>query len=346
MILNSLRSGSGSPGNEAAWRPSEPRCARRSTALASQQSRLDAGRLCADKQIDRLQTAARLPLVAKALVALFAVLLAACDGKLAHRREGVIQGRVPLSADVGRLDIEVGFGSITVLADDATPDAVTFEGSTLRAADTADGLLAMASVDLTLNAAAADGVLRLYAPALPPSLDPSTARMVVRGIVRCPTRLRVAIRTGLGSVKVDKIGGGVDIDTGLGEVVVSGCGGLATVQSASGDIMVDRHRGSLVLAAPKGSARAYLSELGTAGVQASARSALEVHLPRATTFGLDARTGHGRCHNSFGVPIVIAGSAASMQGDVNGGGARLDLVSVSGPVTVGANDRRDTLDRK
>ncbi len=246
---------------------------------------------------------------------------------------------MPLPADVGRLDIEVGFGSITVLADDATQDVVTFEGSTLRAADTADGLLALASVELTLHAVAADGVLRLHAPALPTSLEPSTARMVVRGIVRCPTRLRVSIRTGLGSVKVDHVAGGVDIDTGLGEVVVSACSGLATVQSASGDIMVDRHRGGLVLAAPKGSARAYLSELGTAGVRASARTVLEVHLPRATPFGLDARTDHGRCHNSFGVPIVVAGRAASMQGDVNGGGARLDLVSTSGPVTVGASDR-------
>ena len=339
MNLNSLRSGSRSPDNGAVWRPSEPLRARRGTALASQRSWLDASRCCAGRQTDWLQTAAAPSLVAKALVALFVVLLAACDGKLAHRREGVIQGRVPLPADVGRLDIEVGFGSITVLADDATQDVVTFEGSTLRAADTADDLLALASVDLTLNAVAADGVLRLHAPALPSTLESSTARMVVRGIVRCPTRLRVAIRTGIGSVKVDKIAGGVDIDTGLGEVVVSDCGGLATVQSASGDIMVDRHRGSLVLAAPKGSARAYLSELGTAGVRASARSALEVYLPRATTFGLDARTGHGRCHNSFGVPIVIVGSAASMQGDVNGGGARLDLVCISGPVTVGANDR-------
>lgn len=266
------------------------------------------------------------------------LLVAACDGKLAFRQEGVIRGRVPLPAEVKRLEIEVDFGSITVLAEDATPDAVTFDGSTLRAADTAADLQTLASIDLTLLAATDGGVLRLHSPALPGSVPSANARMVVRGVVRCPSRLQVAIRTAIGSVKVDHIAADVDVRTGQGEIAVSACQGLVALHSERGDIMVDRHRGGLVLTAPNGSVRAFLAELGPAGVRVSARSEVQLHLPRTTPFTLRAGTERGRCHNSFGVSVVLAGQRASMAGDVGGGGPLLDLRSTGGSVTVSVTD--------
>ena len=265
------------------------------------------------------------------------LVLAGCEGRLAQRQEAVVQGRVPVTAEVHSLAIAVDFGSITIFTDEGG-DAVTFEGSSLRAADTAADLAKLAGVDLTLHPSVAGGVLSLRPPPLPTGIDPTAARMVVRAVVHCPQRLHVNIRTGIGSVKVERGAAGVEVHTGQGEVVLTGCSGEGKVHTEHGDILIDQHHGNLELTAPNGSARAYMAELGTGGVRAAAQSTVEVHMARDTAFTLDAATARGRCHNSFGVPIVIEGQGASMQGAAKGGGARLDLRSTGGPVTVGASE--------
>jgi hypothetical protein len=264
-------------------------------------------------------------------------LLAACNGKLAHRHEDVVQAHAVVAADVKRLEIEVAFGSITVLADAGNPDTVTFAGSTLRAADTASELTELRAVDLNLHASTVERVLRLAAPPLPAGVSPERARMVVRGIVRCPVRLEVAVRTAIGSIKV-QAATGVDVRTGYGEVALVACRGRGTVHTERGDIVIDKHRGSLALTAPSGSARAFLAELDRDGVRAKAQGDVQIHVPRTSAFTLQARTERGRCHNSFGVPVVIEGSAASMAGPVREGGPPIELHAAAGAITVGVTD--------
>lgn len=265
-----------------------------------------------------------------------ALLAAACNGKLGHRVEGVVALTLPVPPETHRLSVEVDFGSITVLA--AAGDTLTFEGDSLRAADDETILRALADVDLTLLPSQEGDLLRLRAPALPPGIDAETARMVVRGVLRCPPRLQVTVRTGRGSLKGSGITGGLDLATSLGDVAVSDCRGPAELRTDQGDIMVDDHRGNLALVAKTGSARAFVTELGEKGVEGKARDALEVHLPRRTGFDLSARTDGGKCHNSFGIKIVIDATGASMDGQANGGGPRLVLHSDQGSVTVGASD--------
>jgi hypothetical protein len=263
----------------------------------------------------------------------------ACGGKLAHRAEDRIEGRVAVGAAVQRLAVEVDFGSITVLADDSDPHHVAFDGSTLRTADEAAVLQQLLAVDLDLHPTLpADGTLRLRAPALPAGVDPATARMVVRAVLRCPARLGVSVRTGIGSLRVDGVAGGVDLETGQGDVVVASCRGSSRIRTQHGEVLIDRHRGDLVLDAAAGSVRAFLDELGTGGVRATASATVDVRLPRTTRFTLDAVARKGRCRNSFGVPIVVEGEGGTMAGAVGGGGPLLELRSTAGPLTVVAAD--------
>lgn len=263
---------------------------------------------------------------------------AACDGKLAFRQEGVVALTLPVEVETRRLAVEVDFGSITVLATEGADDRLSFEGECLRAADDEATLRVLAGVDLTLLPSQEGDLLRLRAPALPAGVDPDKARLVVRGVLHCPPRLAVVVRTGRGSVKGAGLDAGVDLATGVGDVAVSKCRGQVQARTDQGDIMVDGLRGSLTMAARAGSARAFVEELGASGVRASARQTLEVHLPRQAGFVLDARTESGRCHNSFGLTIVLDGPRASMGGEANGGGPKVHLRSDEGSITVGAID--------
>ncbi|MEZ5966682.1 MAG: hypothetical protein R3F56_22785 [Planctomycetota bacterium] len=263
---------------------------------------------------------------------------AACDGKLAHRQEGAVAVSLPIASETRRLAVEVDFGSITVLAAEDGKDELSFEGDCLRAADDAATLQVLAGVDLTLLPSQEGDLLRLRSPSLPPGVDADHARMVVRGVLRCPPRLQVVVRTGRGSLKGAGLGAGVDLATGVGDVAVSGCRGAVEVRTDQGDIMVDGLRGSLEMQAKAGSARAHVAELGDAGIRAHARDTLEVRLPRQAGFVLNARAEHGRCHNSFGLTITMDGARSSMSGDANGGGAKVDLTSAEGTVTVGVTD--------
>jgi len=263
-------------------------------------------------------------------------LASGCSGKLAHREEGRFAGAVEPGPGTERVEIRVDYGSITVLPADG--DAITFDGSTLRAADAADVLARLRSVDLTLHARQDGPVLHLRAPSLPADVDAETARLVLRGIVHCPPRLAVLLRTGLGNLKVEGIAG-ADLHTAQGDIVVARCTGPARLHTERGEILVDGHRGDLQASSPRGSVRAYVRELGPGGVDAVASAAVEVHLPRASAFSVDAACERGRCRNSFGITIVESESGGtSMHGSAQGGGPLLRLRSEQGPLTVAASD--------
>lgn len=272
--------------------------------------------------------------------AVFALSLfaAACSGKLGHRHAEKISTSYPLGPEVTRLVVEVPLGSITVLAAEGEDDdRVAFEGEGLRAADDAAGLARLASVELTLLPEVAGDVLTLRCPPLPPGVARDTVQIVVRGVVRCPARLGLTVDTGGGSVRARGLEGGVAVETGRGTVHVSHCRGRAMVANEQGDVLVDAHRGGLHLRAPAGSIRVFLDELGAEGIDAGAQAVLEVHLPRDASFEVDARVERGRCFNSFGVPIVVEGTSCRMAGAVLGGGARVALAAVLGPITVATN---------
>lgn len=240
------------------------------------------------------------------------------------------------AAELRALDVQLDFGSVTVFG---SPDAksITFEGSSLCAADTKDALSKMVAQQVSLRAELTGDTLTLKTSPLPQGVDPATARQVIRGILRCPDRLKLTVRTALGHVKADSMRADVDIETALGEVAVKTCRGRVRVLSKQGDVMVDRHVGSLDLAAPAGSARAYVTELAAPGATLAAKTAAEIYLPRKAEFELTGRATGGRCHNSFGVPVSFDGNGA-MSGRVGGGGPAVSLEARQGQVTCGVTD--------
>jgi len=264
--------------------------------------------------------------------------VSACDGKLAHRREGVVRVQLPVPRDVHRLVVEVDSGSITILGEEEASDTLIFEGECLRAADDAETLRVLEGVDLTLRPSQEGDLLHLEAPPLPEGVTRDRALMVVRGVLKCPARLEVTARTGRGSLKASGIAGGVDLNTELGDIALAKCGGVAKVATEQGAVLVDGHAGALSAHAKTGSVRAFLRELTLPGLTVAARSEVEVNLPRRDGFELSARTERGLCHNGFGVKVVLDGLASSMAGVVNGGGPKVDLRSSEGSVTVGVSD--------
>ena len=127
----------------------------------------------------------------------------------------------------------------------------------------------------------------------------------------------VTLKTGSGNVSLEEISGGrVEVETGSGGVELRHLRCAMRVHTGSGNISAEGElTGDWTLHA------------GSGGIT--------VRLPSETGFDLDAHTGSGEIHTDL--PITVQGSIGrgELRGKVKGGGARLELRTGSGDITVG-----------
>lgn len=268
------------------------------------------------------------------LALLFA--LSACGGP---REVGSISGAIEVGPEITRLCVQVEHGSITVLpGEDDQP--VRFEGETLRVAGDPQALAVLHGLDLVLRPAAdaPPGTLSLTLPKLPAGLDPQTCRIVLRVVMHVPPRLAVAVRTGVGHVKVVGAAGGCDAEVELGDIAFQRCGGLARGRAAHGNILVDGHAGSVDVEAPGGMLQVFVTRLVAPGVRALGRDPIAVHLPILAGFQLDAVAERNKCANGFGLVVLGDGVGERMAGPANGGGPEVRVRAAFGRVSVAAGD--------
>jgi Toastrack DUF4097 len=160
----------------------------------------------------------------------------------------------------------------------------------------------------------------------------------------------VTANTGSGSIRVENIGGEVDAHTGSGSIdadgvtgafrAVTGSGSVtatlrqaeADVSSGSGEIRVTGVRGRV--AARTGSGSIAIDGNPTADwVVRSSSGEVTVRLPSDARFELRARTGSG--HISSDHPVTVnTTSRRSLEGQVRGGGPRVELSTSSGTISI------------
>ncbi len=126
----------------------------------------------------------------------------------------------------------------------------------------------------------------------------------------------VNLKTGSGDARLEEISGGrVDVETGSGDVELRALRCAMRVRTGSGDI---RAEGELV---------------GDWTLHAGSGE-IAVRLPSETGFDLDAHTSSGEIHTSL--PITVQGSIGrgELRGKVKGGGARLELRTGAGDISI------------
>lgn len=266
----------------------------------------------------------------------FLFAFSACGGP---REVGSVSGAIEVGPEITRLSVQVEHGSVTVLPG-AADQPLRFEGEILRVAADAQALAVLQGLNLDLRPApeAPSGTLLLTVPKLPAGLDPQTCRIVLRVVVHVPPRLAVAVRTGVGHVKIVGAAGGCDAEVELGDIAFQRCGGLARGRVAHGNILVDGHEGGVDVEAPGGMLQVFVTRLTAPGVRALGRDPIAVHLPRLAGFQLDAVAERNKCANGFGLVVAGDGAGERMAGPANGGGPEVRVRAAFGRVSVAAED--------
>lgn len=141
---------------------------------------------------------------------------------------------------------------------------------------------------------------------------------------------RVDAETGSGSIRLGRIGGAVAASTGSGSIEVLGAGGLAA-RTGSGSIQAEGIVGGV--RAQTGSGRVTIA--GTPTDDWSVRTGsggIDLRLPADAAFDIDARTGSGGITTNHPIEMRGAVSRNHLQGQVRGGGPRIEVSAGSGSI--------------
>ncbi len=154
----------------------------------------------------------------------------------------------------------------------------------------------------------------------------------------------VAVRTivphGIRNVSVSydlRVPSSVDLElfTANGSVSVEDVAGRVIVRSSNGRINADNISGPVDLETTNGSIDAELREVTDADMRfETVNGSVTVAVPHDAAASVDARTTNGSIRSDL--PVVMTGTMRKrhLSGDLNGGGAKLDIKTVNGSVRV------------
>jgi Putative adhesin len=144
----------------------------------------------------------------------------------------------------------------------------------------------------------------------------------------------VRATSGSGDMKLHSLQSDVTLKTGSGDVSLEEVsGGRVEVQAGSGDVKLRDLRCTMQVRTGSGDISAEGELTGDWSLQAGS-GGISVQLTSETGFDLDAHTSSGEIHT--GLPITVEGSVGhgELRGKVKGGGARLELRTGSGDITI------------
>jgi DUF4097 and DUF4098 domain-containing protein YvlB len=191
--------------------------------------------------------------------------------------------------------------------------------------------------------------------------------------VEVPTKTRVNIKTGGGSIETFRLRGDADLNTSGGSIKVSGVaghleahtsGGSIHLQEVEGDAGISTSGGGIEVASLEGALRAHTSggpiriervtgevEAKTSGgsvhvnfgrgnahggdVETSGGS-IEVELDPAANLDIDASTSGGSVSSDLPIRVVGTISSSSLHGSLGSGGPRLRLHTSGGSIRIRA----------
>lgn len=259
----------------------------------------------------------------------------ACEGKFGYRLEQPLEGRIPLSAAVQGIRVELLDGDVTFVAGD--PGGITFSGMGMKAADSPEELASIESEFMGLAAAGmTDGVLLLRGPREPEGAEPGQFSLALRLVVHVPPELALDVSARSGNLAAIEMRAPVSLQTRRGMLNLSNQRGPGVLRSGNGDIIVDGHRGDLDVETAAGKLFAWVVELGPSGVTLVTKDGpIQARLPDEASFQLDAEAEEGKVANEYGIPVGRSDDFVStMGGTVGEGGPPVVMRATQGRISL------------
>ncbi len=258
----------------------------------------------------------------------------ACGGNLGYRSVIETSGKVPLTAAMKRVRLEIDNGTIGI--DAAEAREVAYAGGVRRAADTAEGLQQLEQVPPGFVVATDPDhpeTLVLRGPSLPPGIG---ALLGVEMGIHLPADVELEVRVqGSGNVTVVHRNAAVRVDTGRGDLRFESCHGALRAKSGRGHVIVVDHRGDIDIHTMIGDMQVFVREPGAQLRLVTGQGTVQCHIPAETPFDLDARAEVGRIGSSFGLPVETIGSyGAAMVGKRGAATTKLVLRTGSGHLSL------------
>ncbi len=180
-------------------------------------------------------------------------------------------------------------------------------------------------------------------------------------VVTVPRRTSVEVKSVSADVQVRGTEGDLRTQTVSGDVSISDVQGESQLTTVSGDVTADGLSGTLTLHTTSGDARITTSSLRdfnlhsvsgdffldtplTAGEHYYAHTVsgdLELGIPEGTGVTVQMKTVSGEVHTGFARADVIKAGRRHWQGRINGGGANLEMQSVSGDLSIRGGSSSD-----
>lgn len=228
-------------------------------------------------------------------------------------------------------------GRITLgrIADEATRRAVSIDWEVTAPARTAvsarsgSGDISVAGSQLAVQAKTGSGDIRLRGLGATAEAGTGSGDIDMDGVAGLAT-----VSTGSGDIRVAGVGAGLHASTGSGDIEagLTGTGDVRT-SSGSGSIALTGVVGAVTASSGSGDVMVNGRPTGTWKLS-TASGSVAVALPTEAGASLDARTSSGSLN--LDVPLTTQGRAdrRRVQGDIRGGGPRLEISTASGSIRV------------
>jgi DUF4097 and DUF4098 domain-containing protein YvlB len=173
-------------------------------------------------------------------------------------------------------------------------------------------------------------------------------------VVTVPPSTVVEVKTVSADVRVTGTGGPLSAQTVSGDLSVSGASGEMQITTVSGDLTADSLSGTLTLHSTSGDAHISSSDLRDFNLHSvsgdfyldtplasgehyyahTVSGDLQLSVPSGTGVTVQMKTVSGEVHTGFARAEIIKAGRRHWQGRINGGGANLEMHSVSGDLSI------------
>ncbi len=143
----------------------------------------------------------------------------------------------------------------------------------------------------------------------------------------------LTIRNNFGAITVDSVRGNADISTKTGRIKVEQILGTAKVESSAGEIILDECNGPVEASVNAGHLKVNLLKAAVSTFE-SKMGSIEIGLPAEAGFFLNADCSMGEIHSDFPVSIKRDMAASSANGEVNGGGPLIKIQTKTGSISL------------
>src|SRR6202035_1405561 len=149
-----------------------------------------------------------------------------------------------------------------------------------------------------------------------------------------PRSVKLSLETVNGGIEVRGTAGDAHLETTNGQIVIAGIRGKINLETTNGSIKASGVAGSVAADTTNGGIDVHLTEVTRGAVMkfSTTHGGITVRLPKDIQTSVHASTTNGGVETDL--PITVRGKVnrRRLDGDINGGGGRLDLETTNGVI--------------